>query len=199
MPSDWPYGYFGTGAKAPSEPPSNDYAAAVFKLDEDLVQAAYALSKDVVLDDSAAARQFRMNYTSAPANQPPKVIRCDVVSSDTWFAGTALNARARDWTKLLTNGDGIYCMSAQEDNATLEVLARGAVAGKVDMKRVAVVRTASDFGAPYEGQTDADALVNSMQQGGLAPSTANLFKAAGPLIKAVVTDWVTWQKGVPRP
>lgn len=197
MPEGWPYGYFGVGAASPPDPPSNDYTAAVFRLDDGLVAAAYALSKDAVLEDSPAAQRFRKNFPEAPANQPPKVIVCDVVSSDTWFGGTALNLRARDWTLLLTGGDGDYCMSAQEDNATLEVLSRGAAAEKIDMARVAVLRAASDFASPYEGQTDADSLVNSMEQGGLSPSTANLYRAAGPLMAAIVADWPAWRNGVP--
>jgi purine nucleoside permease len=199
MPAAWPYGYFGIGAAAPSDPPANDYDAAVFQIDEALLQAAYALSKDVALGDSAAAAKFRANYASAPANEPPRVTQCDVVSSDTWFAGNALTVRAREWTKLLTNGKGVACMSAQEDNATLEVLKRGAAAGKVDLTRVLVLRTASDFAAPYGGQTDADGLVSSLAQGGIGPSTENLFAAASPVIRAIVTDWSAWRMGTVKP
>jgi purine nucleoside permease len=197
MPAGWPYGYLGFGAKSPTDNPSTDFGS-VIQLDEDLLQAAYGLSKTVTLDDSDAAAKFRANFTEAPAKEPPKVIVCDISSSDTWFAGTVLNTRARDWTKLLTGSKGTYCTSAQEDNATLEVLRRGAAVGKVDMKRVAALRTASDFGAPYQGQSEVDGLTKSLEQGGLTPSTTNLFRATGPLIKAIASDWGRWQNGVPR-
>ena len=41
----------------------------------------------------------------------------------------------------------------QEDNATYNALARAAAAGKVDLKRLAVLRTASNFDRPYPGQS----------------------------------------------
>ena len=196
MPAGWPYGYFGIGTTLPSDPPAPDYRGT-FHLDDTLAHAAFALSKDVVLEDSADAATSRAHYPDAPANQAPTVLQCDVVSSDTWFAGTALAQRARDWTKLATQNDGTFCMSAQEDNATLEVLTRVAAAGKLDFHRVALLRTGSDFGAPYPGQTDADGLTMSLAAGGLGLSLDNLAKAAMPLITAIVTDWTTWQSGVP--
>jgi len=196
MPSGWPYGYFAIGGTTPSDPPTGDYRGT-FQLDERFLQAALRLTRDVQLTDSQTAATARMAYPSAPANQPPIVTQCDVVSSDTWFAGTALTQRARDWMKLATNGAGTYCTSAQEDNATLEVLTRAAAAGRVDFTRVALLRTASDFSAPYPNQTDSDALLGALAEGGLGPSTQNLAKTLAPLVQAIVTDWSDWQTGVP--
>ena len=67
----------------------------------------------------------------------------------------------------MTGGKGVFCMSAQEDNATLTALHRGAAMGKVDVNRVAVLRSGSDYSVPYPGQSDSDCLVNNLQQGGL--------------------------------
>jgi purine nucleoside permease len=196
MPSGWPYGYFGVGTTSPSSPPTGDYRGT-FELDAGFLHAALAITTSVVLEDSAMAMTVRANYPSAPANQPPVVTQCDVVSSDTWFAGTALTQRARDWTKLATTNAGTYCTSAQEDNATLEVLTRGAAAGQLDFTRVALLRTASDFSAPYPSQTDADALLGSLGDGGLTPAVDNLAKTIAPLANAIVGDWSDWQNGVP--
>jgi purine nucleoside permease len=197
MPAGWPYGYFGLGTKTPADTPVPTAGTEAYTLDEALLQRAFALSKDVVLDDEPGAMAFRAHFTTAPANQPPHVIQCDSASSDTWFAGKALTTRVRDWTKLVTGGKGVYCMSEQEDNATLEVLTRGAAAGIVDAKRVAALRSGSDFSEPYDGQTDSDSLVNYIGQGGLGPAMTNLFKAAQPLIAAIVSGWSEWQAGVP--
>jgi purine nucleoside permease len=196
MPSGWPYGYFGVGTTSPSSPPTGDYRGT-FELDAGFLQAALAITKSVALEDSAMAMTVRANYPSPPANQPPVVTQCDVVSSDTWFAGTALAQRARDWMKLATNNAGTYCTSAQEDNATLEVLARGAAAGQLDFARVALLRTASDFSVPYPSQTDADALLGSLADGGLTPAVDNLAKTIAPLATAIVGDWSDWQNGPP--
>ena len=70
--------------------------------------------------DSAQAQAARAKFNYAPANRPPAVIQCDTSSGNTWFSGTLIGERARQWTKILTDGKGTYCMTAQEDNATYE-------------------------------------------------------------------------------
>jgi purine nucleoside permease len=199
MPGGWPYGYFGLGASSPSAPPATRAGTEVYQLNENLVQQAYSLSKGAKLTDDPQAIAYRASYPSAPANQPPSVLQCDTTSSDTWFGGAALTQRARDWTKLMTGGKGVFCMSAQEDNATLTALSRGAATGKVDMNRVAVLRSASDFTAPYPGQSDSAGLLNYLSQGGLGSSGENLYVAAKPLIDAIVGDWSLWEGGAPAP
>ncbi|HEX4340065.1 MAG TPA: hypothetical protein VH062_29360 [Polyangiaceae bacterium] len=188
MPDGWPYGYFGIGTKGPTEKPSLDYRTEVFQVNEVLLQRALRLSKDVVLDDSDDAVKFRAKYGASPASDPPKVIQCDTAAGDTWFAGTALGQRARDWTKLLTDDKGTYCTTQQEDNATFEVLKRAAAIGKLNLDSVAVLRTGSDFDRPYTGQTDGDGLVNYGAQGGFVPAISNLYKAGSPLIEDVVAN-----------
>jgi purine nucleoside permease len=199
MPAGWPYGYFGVQTTGPTQVPPALYGSEVFQLDEDILQAALALSKTAQLGDAAQAQATRANYPSAPANQPPTVIQCDTTSSDTWIAGTVLQQRARDWVKLMTKGAGTFCTSAQEDNASLTVLSRAAASGLVDMHRVALLRTASDFSAPYPGQTDSASLLGSLDNGGLLLSTSNLTKAAMPVIQAIVSGWSQWQSGVAKP
>jgi purine nucleoside permease len=197
MPADWKYGYFGINTKGPDEKPPLDYRTEVFELNDALVQTALVLSKDVALDDSAEATAFRANYDYAPANQPPSVLLCDTAAGDTWFAGTALGQRARDWTKLLTDGKGTYCTTQQEDNATYEVLKRASSAGLLDVSRVAVLRAGSDFDRPCAGQSSADSLVNYAVQGGFLPAISNLYNAGQPLVEAILMDWKHWQNGVP--
>ncbi|WP_249384097.1 purine nucleoside permease [Chitinivorax sp. B] len=198
MPAGWEYGYFGIYTKTPNEKPKPDYRTEVFELNDALMQKAYRLSKDVQLDDSKEAKAFRANFPNAPANQPPKVTQCDTVTSGTWFAGNALGKRARDWVKLMTDGKGTYCTTQQEDNATYETLKRGAAAGRLDVNRVAVLRTGADFDRPYPGQTDVDALVEYGAQGGFEPARWNLYKVGSPLINDIVTNWNSWKYGVPQ-
>ena len=197
MPAGWPYGYFGIGTKGPGEKPPMDYRTEVFQLNETLLQKAYTLSKSATLEDSPEAIAFRKNYAYAPAHQPPAVIQCDVASADTWWAGRNLGQRARDWVKTMTDNKGTYCTTAQEDNATLEVLTRGARAGKVDFSRVALLRAGSDFDRPYDGQSASDGLINYAQQGGFVPATHNLVNAAKPLLDDIVQHWPQWKQGVP--
>jgi purine nucleoside permease len=198
IPPGWNTGYLGINTKSPIEKPPLDYKTEVFQLNTKLADAAYALSRNVVLSDSGQAQAARAKFGYAPANQPPAVIQCDTLAGDTWFSGTDLGQRARDWTKILTDGKGTYCTTQQEDNATFEALTRAANAHRVDLARVADLRAGSDFDRPYAGQTSADNLLNYAAQGGFTVALANLFLAGNPLVQAIVTHWGEWRDGVPQ-
>jgi purine nucleoside permease len=198
IPRDWPTGYLGINTKSPADKPPLDYRTEVFELDRRLADTAFALSRHVDLSDSSAAQVARAKYGYAPANRPPSVIQCDTLSGDTWWSGTRLGERAREWTKLLTGGNGVYCTTQQEDNATYEALTRAATAHRVDLKRVAVLRAGTDFDRPYAGQTSADNLLGYASQGGFEPSIENLYRAGNPLVQDIVTHWPEWRDGVPQ-
>lgn len=198
MPPGWRTGYLGINTRSPADKPPLDYKTEVFQLDEALMQKAYALSRSVALSDSPEAQAARAKFSEAPANQPPSVLQCDTLAGDTWFSGTALSQRASEWTKILTDGKGVYCTTQQEDNATYEALKRGASLKLVDLKRVAVLRAGSDFDRPYAGQTSADNLLNYAAQGGFNIALQNLYAAGNPLVQAITTNWPAWRKGVPH-
>jgi purine nucleoside permease len=198
IPSGWNTGYLGINTTNPDQKPPLDYKTEVFQLNPKLADAAYALSRNVVLTDSAQAQAARAKFGYAPANQPPAVIRCDTLSGDTWFSGTDIGQRAREWMKIMTDGKGTYCTTQQEDNATFEALTRAANAHRVDLSRVADLRTGSDFDRPYAGQTSADNLLNYAAQGGFMPAISNLFAAGNPLVQAIATHWSEWRDGVPQ-
>ena len=198
-PPGWRTGYLGINTKSPAEKPPLDYHTEVFRLNPRLTAAAWALSRNVALADSAQAQAARANYAYAPANRPPGVIRCDSVADDTWWSGTALGARASEFTRELTGGKGVYCMTQQEDNATFEALRRAARAQRVDLDRVAVLRAGSDFDRPYAGESNAANLLNYAGQGGFEPALENLYRAGYPLVRTIVAHWSEWQEGVPSP
>jgi purine nucleoside permease len=197
-PDSWPGGFIGINTKSPNDKPPLDYKTEVFQLNPDLADAAYALSKNVILSDSREAQAARAKFSYAPANQPPKVIQCDTLASDTWWSGKNIGERARDWTKLLTDGKGVYCTTQQEDNATYEALSRAASVHRVDLTRVAAVRSGSDFDRPYDGQSASDNLLNYAAQGGFAPAIENLYRAGNPLVQEIATHWGEWREGVPK-
>ncbi|MFC5473071.1 purine-nucleoside phosphorylase [Paraherbaspirillum soli] len=198
IPAGWNTGYLGINTKNPAAKPPLDYRNEVFQLNPKLADAAFALSRNTVLADSTQAQAARAKYNYAPANQPPAVVQCDILSGNTWWSGTLLGERAREWTKILTDDKGVYCMTAQEDNATFEALKRASSAKRVDLSRVAALRTGSDFDRPYQGQTSADNLLNYADQGGFLPATENLYRAGNPLVQDIVLHWGEWRDGVPR-
>jgi len=198
MPRGWPDGYFGFMTDGPAKKPKFDFQTEVFQLNEALLQRALGLSKSVPLEDRDSIRAYRAHYPSGPANAAPGVTQCDTLSGDTWWVGDRLGRHAREWTRLMTGGAGVYCTTQEEDNATLNALTRGARSGLVDLQRVAVMRSGSDFDRPYPHQGAFEALRAQLALDGTASvATANLVRAGMPLVDAIVSGWDQWQHGVP--
>jgi purine nucleoside permease len=198
LPRGWQDGYFGILTDAPGKKPKLEYRTEVFRFDEALLQKALTLSHQVTLEDSDDVRAYRAHYQRSPANQAPQVTQCDTVSGDTWWAGQRLGEHARHWTSLLTDGEGIYCTTQQEDNATLNALTRGAHSGLLDLKRVAVLRSGSDFDRPYAHQGAVDGLRAQLAlPSAIRIATDNLVRAGLPLVDAIAQHWDLWQGGVP--
>jgi purine nucleoside permease len=201
MPKGWKAGYLGLMTDGPGKKPKFEYRTEVAQLDEALLQKALALSKGVALEDNAKAQAYRSKYKRGPASKPPQIVQCDTLGGDTWWHGHKLGQHARDWTQLLTDGKAVYCTTQQEDNATYNALERAAKADKVDLKRLAVLRTASNFDRPYPGQTAHASLIASTTgaSGGFMPATKNLALVGGALVRDIVARWSDWQAGVPAP
>jgi purine nucleoside permease len=198
LPPGWRDGYFGVLTTAPDQMPKLEYHTEVFRLDEALLRQALSVSRSAVLDDSASLRGYRQHYPEAAAHRPPTVLQCDTLSSDTWWAGRRLGERARRWTRLLTGGKGVYCTTQEEDNAVLAALTRGSQSGLLDLRRVAVLRSGSDFDRPYPGQSVLDSLkVQLALPDAFHVAAANLVHAGMPLVDAIVRHWDEWQHGVP--
>jgi len=197
MPRGWQDGYFGVGTDSPEDMPKFEYRTEVFQLDERLLQRALALSQAVTLADTEDMRAYRRHYRDPAARRPPSVIQCDTLNGDTWWAGRLLGEHARRWTRLLTHGAGNYCTSQEEDNATLAVLARAAGAALVDPKRVAVLRTGSDFDRPYPHQTAFESLRAQRKLGAFHAAADNLVRAGMPLVEDISLHWDRWESGVP--
>ncbi|NKI92711.1 purine nucleoside permease [Rhizobacter sp. SG703] len=201
MPRGWASGYFGIMTKGPGEKPKLEYHTEVAQLDEALLQKALALSRNATLADSDAAKAYRKHYRQAAARQAPSVTQCDTLGGDTWWHGDKLGEHARAWTRLLTDGKGVYCTTQQEDNATYNALARATAAGRADVKRLAVLRTASNFDRPHSGQSAYASLMASTAgtPGGFVPATHNLYAVGGLLVNDIVAHWDQWRVGVPAP
>ena len=196
MPDGWSTGFVAIGASAPGQKVELRYGSEIYRLNEDLLQAAYKLTKDSKLSDGDAAKAYRARYESGPAAAPPEVTICDTISSDTWWHGSKLGVAMQAWAKLITDGAANVCTTQQEDNATLTALKRGADAQLLDFNRIAVLRTASNFDRPAPGQTAAESL--TARSGGYLPSVTNAYRVGGALAHAIVADWETWSAGPPK-
>ena len=197
-PRGWKDGYFGVLTDGPLAKPRFDYRSEMFRLDEALLRAALRISTAAALEDRDDVRAYRAHYPHAPANAAPRVTQCDTVSGDTWWGGARLGEHATRWTALLTDGKGIYCTTQQEDNATLMALARGADSALVDMRRIAILRSGSDFDRPYPKQSVYHSMISQRNvEGAGTIAVNNLVHAGMPVIKDIVTHWEIWSNGVP--
>jgi purine nucleoside permease len=152
------------------------------------------------LNDSTDAQAYRANYgANTAAAQAPSVIQkhCDVATSDTYFSGDLLSEALGDSLMTFTNGSGVYCTTAQEDNATLEAMVRGALAKLVAFDRIIVMRTCSDFDRPYPGEAATTNLFYA-NTGGFEPSIENIYLAGVEVVNGILAEWnTTFSAGVP--
>lgn len=164
MPENFTTGYFGFDTYLPNTMPEEWYGTEVFEVNEDLRQLAFNFASKANLSDTSVAAEYRARYAAngeiyTAGTQPPSVVLCDGATSDVYYSGTLLADAFDNTTSLWTNGTGNYCMTAQEDNATLEVLLRAAIEGLVDFARIIVMRTGSDFDRPPQGVSPYDHLL----------------------------------------
>lgn len=200
IPANFTTGYVPQGSTFPSEYPQSIYGTEVFEVNDALRQIAISFARTAILNDSAAAVAYRANYASLTAytagSVAPSVVACDVATSDVYFSGALLGEAFENTTKLFTNGSGTYCTTAQEDNATLEALLRGAVNNLTDFSRIIVMRTASDFDRPFPGEADTTNLFWA-NQGGFDPAIQNIYLAGVKVVEGILGGWnTTFEKGI---
>lgn len=200
IPENYSTGYIPLGSFAPDQYPAVIYGTEVFEVNENLRKLAIGFAKKAKLNDSSDAIAYRAHYAKdkayAAGAKPPSVVACDSATSDVYYSGALLSEAFGNFTKLITNGTGNYCATAQEDNATLEAMVRAAKAKLVDFGRIILMRTASDFDRPYPGESPEYNLFYATQ-GGFEPSLANIYLAGVQVVEGIIKEWdTTFKKGV---
>ncbi|KAJ5278591.1 hypothetical protein N7478_003963 [Penicillium angulare] len=193
LPNTYQTGYFPQGSDFPGQYPGSIYGTEVFEVNTDLREIAAKFARRANLSDSTAAQTYRANYATSngtfkAATLPPAVVECDVATSDVYYSGNILGNTFDNTTKLLTNGTGEYCATAQEDNATLEVLLRSSAAKLTDFSRIIVMRTASDFDRPYPGSSATYNLLYA-DGGGFETSVENIYLAGVQVVQGILHEW----------
>lgn len=201
LPSNFTTGYVPQGSTSPDEYPQSIYGTEVFEVNHNLQHLAASFARNATLNDSSAAVAYRAKYATSDlytaGTNAPSVIECDVATSDVYYSGKLLGEAFSNYTKLVTNGTGNYCTTAQEDNATLEVLVRAAATNLVDFARIIIMRTASDFDRPWPGQPASVNLFFSSQQGAFEPAIQNIYLAGIKVVEGILDGWnATFSKGV---
>ena len=192
IPANFSTGYIPLGATEPDQYPTSIYGTEVFELNQNLQKIAANFARKATLNDSDDAIAYRAQYATSQAftvgAAPPSIVECDVATSDVYYSGNLLSTAFGNFTTLLTNGTGVYCTTAQEDNATLEALLRAAVDKVVDFSRVIVMRTASDFDRPFPGEAATTNLFYA-EQGAFEPAVKNIYLAGIEVVEGILKGW----------
>jgi purine nucleoside permease len=200
IPAGWKTGFVPLGKAVPyQEPHEAREKGEEYHLNPLLQNWAFELTKNVELTDSDAMQKERSLFASANARRPPFVLKGDEISSSTFWHGQLLNRWANDWVRYHTGGAGNYVTTGMEDTGTLDSLTYLARAGRVDLNRVMVLRTASDFDQPAPGKTAAENLAanSARQYTGFVPALESAYRVGHVVVDDLVKNWPRYRDQIP--
>ena len=201
IPADWKTGMIPLRKETPYQLPRRlPDEGEVYQLDPALTEWAYQLTRNVKLDDNEAMRQQRERYSAPNARRPPFVLKGDTMSSGTFWHGRLLSEWANAWAKYYSEGKANYVTTAMEDTGTLQSLTWLQAAGKVDRRRVMVLRTASNFDQQRDGITAPESLAETKIGGYVAylPSLDAAHRVGSIVVHELLRDWKRYAQQMPR-
>jgi purine nucleoside permease len=196
IPDGWPYGLYSNDAERPGvKGKAEGSSAMVWALDKGLVDWAFNLTRDVKLPDSAGLQALRAPYKGDTEGQrPPFVLQGDALGTVRFWNGAHRTQWARDWVKLWTDGAGTFTMTDCEDQGILDVLDVYAASGKIDRKRVLVLRTASNYSRGPQGE---QSLPHVFHGEGLKASFDSAFRVGGVVVRELTAHWDRYASEIP--
>ena len=211
IPSDWQSGYFPLFANKPvnadtglAAPELNDGYSAngeVYKLNEQLSDWAFELTKDLTLSEYPAMKTLREKYQGYPnAQRPPFVLKGDHLASSTFWHGKLMNQWANDWTHYWTQGQGNFVSSGMEDTGAYQAMVYLDRAKLADRSRFMVLRTASNYSMQPPDLTAAQNLsAESGEAGfaGLQSSVESAYTVGSKVVDSIVANWAQVKTTMP--
>jgi len=200
IPADWKTGYIPLRKSTPYELPRREPdEGEAYHLNPALVDWAYRLTKAVPLEDTEAMRRRREQFTEPNARRPPFVLKGDTLSAMTFWHGKLMSAWANDWVRYHTRGQGNYVTCAMEDTGTLQALTFLSKAGRVDLERVLVLRTASNFDQQRPGITAAESLAETKigQYSAYQPALESAWRVGHAVVAELVRNWSRYRDRLP--
>ena len=202
IPESWPTGYVPLRKGTPYEQPvRNDLEGEVYTLNAELVGWAFGLTHDVTLADSDDLRTSRARFAGFPnAVRPPFVTRGDTMSASTFWHGSKMEEWANAWTKYYTDGKGNYMVSAMEDSGTLQALTFLSHTGRVDLQRVLVLRTVSNYDREPPGTSAADSLKGMVfgNYSAYLPALEAAERVGDKVVRDIVEHWSERVATIPK-
>lgn len=202
LPPGWTTGMVPLRRSTPFETPVRpDLEGEAYTLNGALANWAYGLTKDTPLTDTDALRESRARFRGFPNGQkPPFVAIGDTLSSSTFWHGTRMEDWANDWTRYYTGGTGNYMISAMEDTGTMQSLTLLSQAGRVDLQRVMVLRTVSNFDREPPGSSAAEDLKGLVmgKYSAYMPALEAAQRVGSRVVHYLVEHWAECSVTTPR-
>ena len=202
IPASWKTGYVPLGKSTPYEQPraarfGDD--GNVYQLNSNLVSWAFNLTKDTPLPDNPQIAERRMAFAGTAAHRPPFVLRGDNLSAATFWHGKLMNQWARDWVKYQTDGKATYAVCGMEDTGTMQSLTWLAKAHKLDINRVLVLRTASNYDQQRTGLTAAESLAETKvtKYSAYIPALEAAYRVGHVVVDNLVANWPQTRNHIP--
>lgn len=203
IPSKWPYGMIPLGGKEPADTPSDIYTGwslntIHFSLNKPLATWAFQQTKDLKLEDGIEIAEFRKQFSDYPnAIRPPFVTMGETLSASTYWHGTYLNQWANDWMKLYADEKANFMTSNMEDSGTLTALTRLDRENIIDIDRVMILRTASNFTvAPTDKSATWSATAPYPDQG--LPALKSAYYVGNTIVEKLVNNWSNYLHNIPK-
>jgi purine nucleoside permease len=200
IPPEWTTGYLPLGKAQPFEQPAEPRPGQVYALNAPLAQWAFELTRATPLEDSGRLKEIRAGFDGAAAQRPPFVAMGDEVSSSTYWHGKLMDAWAADWMRYFTAGKGEFATTAMEDTGTLQSLEFLANAGRVDLKRVLVLRAVSNFDRQPRNLSAAQSLARQRigKYAAYLPSLEAAYRVGHVVVNELLTHWPKYEAAVPE-
>ncbi|NHN89102.1 purine nucleoside permease [Acetobacter conturbans] len=206
IPSGWSDGFVPVQGDRPDLEPvpplHSQWGDMGYTLNPGLVNWAYELTRSVELPDASSLQANRVRYKGFPkAQTPPAVMVGDTLSSETFWVGARMNRWAERWVKYWTENTGTFATTAEEDIAFMQALSAQAKAGRVDINRVLILRTASNYDMPPPTETAASLLkeeANETGFSGFVPSLDSAWRVGSVVVKELALHWEKYENETPE-
>jgi purine nucleoside permease len=206
IPADWPDGFTPIQGGKPDVRPvpalHSTWGDMAYTIDPGLLAWAFSVSRNVALPDTPELQKSRARYVGFPrAQTPPQVSLGDTMASATFWTGPRMNQWAERWVKYWTGDQGSFATTAEEDLGFMQALSLQAQAGRADMRRVLVLRTASNYDMPPSGEPATALLASELQEQGYSGYHASLEAAyliGSTVVREISKNWVQFKTGVPH-
>lgn len=201
IPEDWPFGYFPRYTTRPFDPDRPPPTGEMYRLNPELTEWAYQLTKDIELPDDPSVQKERDLYTEHPnAQGKPIVMKGDHIAALTFWHGKLLNDWANQLVSYWTDGKGNMVTSAMEDTGSYLSISWLDKIDRADKDRVMVLRMGSNFTMQPPSRTAAENLLKETKgykYAGLEIAVESGYIVGSRVVDEIINNWDKYESKTP--